>query len=157
MSRYSNIVEKIISYENYSDSSAVEEIINEGIEQDIITFIGDTTIFDYLTKFEEYLDNHDITLYDGWDDAIILHSDYSPNVRKFWFEVDLKVSKDTDLKGALRIKNGKESQNKVLVKKLKNGEFIVRFKILKRYLDELEEQNKTKAQSKAEQLLAAGI
>jgi hypothetical protein len=122
---------------------AKEILLAEAIESDIIRHIGETSKLDYLLKFEKFLDDRDIYLFNGWEDAQILSA---PKVSKFWVILDLKVPKHTELKGALRCCSDENEQNSTLYKQLEDGSFFVRFKILRRDLDKVEMSNKDKAE-----------
>jgi len=117
-------------------------LLIESTEERIIQALdGERMPMDYMLKFEQFLDEHDIYLFDGWDTAQFVTK---PRIEKYWAFFYLKASKDTDLRGALRIQNSKEGQNKVGVKKTGDG-YIFEFKILKRYLDQLDQKNKEEA------------
>jgi len=117
-------------------------LLIESTEERIIQALdGERMPMDYMLKFEQFLDEHDIYLFDGWDTAQFITK---PRIEKYWAFFYLKASKDTDLRGALRIQNSKEGQNKVGVKKTGDG-YIFEFKILKRYLDQLDQKNKEEA------------
>jgi hypothetical protein len=117
-------------------------LLIESTEERIIQALsGERMPMDYMLKFEQFLDEHDIYLFDGWDTAQFITK---PRIEKYWAFFYLKTSKDTDLRGALRIQNSKEGQNKVGVKKTGDG-YIFEFKILKRYLDQLDQKNKEEA------------
>ena len=51
----------------------LEEATTAGIleseEHDASRKVGDTTLLNYLVKLEEYLDDHDIYAFDGWEAA----------------------------------------------------------------------------------------
>lgn len=134
-----HIVDKLIEGD---EEGATAALLLEAEEEDLLAHLGgETTLMNYLIKFEEYLDDHDIYLFKGWDKAVIVGK---PKVEKFWTTIDVMVAPDTDLRGALRVVNDKEGQNKVSKKKTKEG-VIVRFKILKRYLDQIEQRNKERS------------
>lgn len=122
---------------------AFETFLVEGEEERIVRSMGgETTLMNYLMKFEEYLDEHDVYLFDGWEDAEILAP---PLVEKFWCNFLLRTKKGTDLRGALRVVNDKEGQNQVKYKKLEDGRHVLKFRILKRYLDQIEARNKERS------------
>jgi hypothetical protein len=58
----------------------------------------------------------------------------------------LRVAKNTELKGALRCCSNDESQNTARYKQLEDGSFFVRFKILRRLLDQIETDMKDRAE-----------
>lgn len=142
----------LIMYGDEADlEHAKKSLIREDSEEKIVRTLGDSMLMNYLMKFEEYLDDHDIYLFDGWEDAKVVGK---PEIDKFWTTFMVWVSPDTDLRGAMRLKNDKEGQNIVQVKTLEddNGK-IVRFKILKRYLDAIETRNKERAEQLSDEQL----
>lgn len=140
MSNYSSVVEHLL---NNDTEEAIGTMIVETQEQRIIrTMGGDRMPVNYLMKFEEYLDDHDLYLYDGWEDAVLVHK---PKIDKFWVTIHLFCGDDADLQGAYRVVNDQEGQNKIEIKKVDGGH-IVGFKILKRYLDQIEKKNQDKAE-----------
>lgn len=133
------IVDLILSDE---PDEAQHHLLVENEEEQILKAMGGEKMpMNYLLKFEEYLDEHDIYLFDGWEEAQIVGK---PQVDKFWCTFYVFCAKGTDLRGALRVKNEKEGQNQVKAKKAEGGH-IIKFKILKRYLDQVEQHNKQKA------------
>lgn len=146
-----DVVDMILSEDDTDFEKIEETILLENDEERILRQMGDSTYMNYLMKFEEYLDDHDIYLFDGWEDAKILGK---PKVDKFWTEFMVLVSPDTDLRGAMRLKNDKEGQNKVMTKELTDNQgTIVKFKILKRYLDAIEARNKERAEQLSDEQL----
>ncbi len=126
---------------------AQEILLAESIESDLIKNISETSKLDYLLKTEKFFDDRNLFLYDGWEDGQVLSA---PKVDKFWVTLDLRVSPKTELTGALRCCNGEESQNTVQYKKLEDGSFFVRFKILRRILDKIEMSEKDRAEEIAD-------
>jgi hypothetical protein len=124
----------------------LEEATTAGIleseEHDASRKVGDTTLLNYLVKLEEYLDDHDIYAFDGWESAEFVQK---PKVEKFWVTFWLRVGKDCELEGINRITNSKEAQNKVAVQKYDDGTTLVQIQVLKRYLDAIEGRNKQKS------------
>jgi len=117
-------------------------LLMESDEERIIQQLdGDRMLMDYFVKFEQFLDEHDIYLFDGWEQSQFIAK---PRIESYWTFFYLKVPKDTDMRGAMRIQNSKEGQNKVGAKKVDDG-YILEFRILKRYLDQLDQQNKEEA------------
>jgi hypothetical protein len=86
-------------------------------------------------------------LYRGWEDAQILGR---PKINKFWVTLDLRVAPHTELKGALRCCSDEESQNTAKYKQLEDGSYFVRFKILRRILDQIETDMKDRAEEVAD-------
>ncbi len=126
------------------DVDAAEEyLLVENQEQQIIRAMGgDRMPMNYLLKFEEYLDDHDVYLFDGWEECQIC---YKPRVDKFWCTFFVFCPEGTDLRGALRLTNDKEGQNEITQKRVDDGH-ILKFRILRRYLDEVEKKNQERAE-----------
>ena len=123
--------------------AAEEHLLVENQEQQIIRAMGgDRMPMNYLLKFEEYLDDHDVYLFDGWEECRIC---YKPRIDKYWTTFYLFCPKGTDLRGALRVTTDKEGQNEVKHKKVEGGH-VLQFRILRRYLDELEKKNQERAE-----------
>ena len=140
MSNFSSVVEHLLEDET---KEAIDKMLLETQEQRIIRILGgDKMPMNYLMKFEEYLDDHDLYLYNGWEDATII---YKPKIDKFWVTVYLFCKDGTELQGLKRLTNDLEGQNKIQIEKTEGGH-IVGFKILKRYLDNIEKQNQDKAE-----------
>jgi len=136
-----HVVDKLLDED---DLAAVEHALLMENEEDRLTRkLGDTTLTNYLLKFEEYLDDHDLYLYDGWNDVQVLGR---PRVQRFWVIVYLWVPKETDLRGMERIKTDQEGQNQIKVKKLKDGSRILEVKVLRRLLDKVEEKSQDEAE-----------
>lgn len=136
-----HVVDKLLDED---DLAGVEEALLMENEEDRLTRkLGDNTLTNYLLKFEEYLDDHDIYLYDNWEKAQVLGR---PRVQRFWVVVYLWVPKDTDLRGMERIKTDQEGQNQIKVKKLKDGSRILEIKVLRRLLDKVEEKSQDEAE-----------
>jgi hypothetical protein len=145
MNNFTDIVDLLIEGET---DKATEYILMENIEQQMLRSVGgDRMPLNYILKFEEYLDDHDIYLFDGWEDAVLVSA---PEIDKFWVTIYLFCPEKVDLRGALRITNDKEGQNQIKVKKCEGGN-ILQFKVLKRYLDQIEERNIDKAEQLADE------
>jgi hypothetical protein len=129
------------------EEDAQEAILCESIESELVKNISEVSMLDYLLKCEKFFDDRDLYLYQGWEDAQVLSA---PKVDKFWITLDLRASPKTELKGALRCCNGDEEQNTVKYKKLEDGSYFVRFKILRRILDKIESREKDRAETIAD-------
>ena len=142
----------LIMYGDEDDlNHAKKTLMVEDEREKLIRRAGEVAPINYLMKFEEYLDDHDIYLFDGWKEAKVWGR---PQVKMFWFIAYLWVSKDADLRGAKRLTNDKEGQNIVKVKKLDNDRgYLVKFKVLKKYLDAIEARSKQKAEQQADEEL----
>ncbi len=143
----------LIMYGDEDDvKHAMKSLVSESEEERITRMLGDSMPMNYLMKFEEYLDDHDLFLFKGWEDAKIVGK---PNVGAFWATFWLWVDKDIDWRGIERLTNDKEGQNVVNRKELDGDQgFIVEIKILKRYLDAIEKRTKEKAEQLADEQLA---
>lgn len=140
----------------YGDDEDFEQakktMVMESDEERITKLLGDSMLMNYLMKFEEYLDDHDIYLFKGWEKAKVIKK---PEVGSFWATFWLWTGPDIDMRGARRLKNDKEGQNIVKVQKLDNNRgYVFEFRVLKRYLDAIEKRNKEKAEQQAEEQLA---
>jgi hypothetical protein len=125
---------------------AEEMLLCESLENDLLSKINETGALDYLMKIEQFFDQRDLYLYNGWEDAEILSA---PKIDKFWISLDLRVPKDCELKGAVRTCSDKEAQNSVKFKQLEDGSYFIRFKILRRILDKIEMDSKDRAEDQA--------
>jgi hypothetical protein len=124
-------------------ASAEEHLLVENQEQQIIRAMGgDRMPMNYLLKFEEFLDDHDIYLFDGWEECYIC---YKPRIDKFWCTFYVFCPEGTDLRGAMRLVNDKEGQNEIKSKKVSDGTILM-FRILRRHLDEVEKKNQERAE-----------
>ena len=126
---------------------AQDVMLAESIESDIISAIGETSQLDYLLKLEKFFDERDLYVFNGWEDAQILAS---PKVDKFWVTLDLRVPKETELKGAMRCCSDEEAQNTAQYRQMEDGTFFVRFKVLRRILDKIEMSAKDRAEEIAD-------
>jgi len=127
-----------------------EAILLENDEERILRTLGDSTYMNYLLKFEEYLDDHDVYLFNGWEEAKVLKP---INVERFWVEILVWFGPDADLRGATRLTNDKEAQNSVKMKKLGDHGYILKFRVLKRYLDAIEQRSKERAEQLSDEQL----
>ena len=101
----------------------------------------------YMMLFEEFLEQHDIYLFKGWEKASFIGP---PTVEKFWVVFTLLVSPETDLRGARRV-NDAMHQGKVVMKKTQDGSIMVQFQVLKRALDQIETDNKERIEKLSDQ------
>jgi len=121
---------------------AKQTLLVEAVQDQVLRAIGETSLLNYMMKFEQYLDDHDIYMFDGWDDAEFVGK---PKVETYWVTVYMQVGPKTDLRGAKRVIADKEAQNRVSYKELDDGGCLLRFKVLKRYLDQIEIDEKERA------------
>ena len=133
------------------DDEAVNEFLLMESEKDevLADLDGDTTLMNYLFLFEDFLEQHDIYLFKGWEQAQVVGR---PSVEKFWVTVTLLVSDKTDLRGAKRVHDA-INQGEVTTKQLNNGHILVKFMILRRSLDQIESLNKDKIEKLSDQAL----
>lgn len=132
------------------DEALNEAVLLESEKDDIIHALdGETTLMNYLMLFEEFLEDHDIYLFSGWDKAQIIGR---PTVKKFWIIFHLLVNDNTDLGGARRVRDAM-GQGKVIAKRIDDGNVVVRFEVLKRDLDKIEEINKEKIEELSDQAM----
>lgn len=136
---------------NEDDSSLETFLLMESERDDILASLGgDTTLINYLYLFEEFLDQHDIYLFDGWNTASIVGQ---PVVEKFWVTITMAVNADTDMRGANRVCNALD-QGSVTVSKAEDGQTtLVKFSILKRALDQIEKDNKERIEKLSDDAL----
>ena len=143
---YNQMIEVML---NEDDDSLSEFLLMESDRDEVMADLGgDTTLMNYLYLFEEFLDQHDIYLFKGWDTAQVIGK---PVVEKFWITVTLLVSNETDLRGAKRV-NDAIGQGKVTVKTHQGGK-LVTFMILKQSLDQIEKTNKDRIEELSDQAL----
>ena len=143
MSEYNDLTAVVDMLLEGDTAAAEEHLLVENQEQQIIRAMGgDRMPMNYLLKFEEFLDDHDIYLFAGWEDCLIA---YKPRIDKFWCTFHVFCPDGTDLRGAMRITNDKEGQNEVKQKRVEDGH-ILQFRILRRYLDEVEKKNQERAE-----------
>lgn len=121
---------------------AITLAVLESEEHDVARKINDTSLMSYLLKMEEYLDNHSIYAFDGWEKAEFVKK---PKVEKFRVTFYMHLGPKGEIEGLRRITNTKEAQNRVRYEKLQDGSFYVEIEVLKRYLDAIETQNKQKS------------
>ena len=124
-----------------NNETILDFILTESEKDEVLyTLGGDQTLINYMYLFEEFLEQHDIYLFKGWEKAQFVGQ---PQIEKFWAVFHLLVNQETDLRGAKRIKDAID-QGSVEVKKLDNGSSMVKFSILKRELDRIESSNQEK-------------
>lgn len=129
---------------------AEEYILAESVEDKLLRAVGEVSILNYLMKFEQYLSEFDVYLYDGWDDPDKIQIAAMPEIGNYWCTFMLRVPAKVDLRGAKRLLSDKTAQNQIKVKKGEDGMMLLKFKILKRELDRLEQDNKLKSEEIAD-------
>lgn len=147
ISTYNQLIDIILT----EDDTAVSDfILLESDKDEVMAGLdGDTTLMNYLFLFEAFLDQHDIYLFDGWEDAQIIGQ---PVIEKFWITIRVLVDDNVDLRGASRV-NDAMQQGEVRVKKLSSGQTMVTFMILKRQLDQIETLDKEKIEKLSDKAL----
>lgn len=139
MKDFKSLVDIIIDDD---DDKLNEHLIFESRMDELLLKVnGQETAVKYLLTFEEFLSNHDIYMFDGWENAQIVGP---PIIHQFWCEFSLLVSAKTDLRGAKRLVVNKNEQNEIKVLELENGNRLLKFKILKTILDNIEKNNNEK-------------
>lgn len=135
---------------NEDDDALQEYILMEDEKDQVLAGIGgDVTLMNYLLMFEEFLEQHDVYLFDGWDTAQIAHQ---PKIEKFWAIFYLIVDDKVDLRGAKRVRDAMK-QGSVKAKRLEDGKVLLIFQILKRELDYIENSNKEKIEKLSSEAL----
>lgn len=128
------------------DASLDEFILQESEKDDVMLSLdGNSTLMNYMMLFEEFLDNHDLYLFKGWEKAVFVKP---PMIEKFWAVFWLQVGPETDLDGARRIHDA-VPQGEVAFHKQSDGTTVVKFTILKRALDQIEVDTRTKIEKLA--------
>jgi hypothetical protein len=117
-------------------------LLAEDVEDKLLKAIGEVNYVNYLMKFEQYLDDHDIYAFDKWEDAEIIAT---PKVDRFWVTIWMKLQPGTDMRGAKRLLNDKENQNEISYREEPDETVLMKFKILRRLLDKIEIENKENA------------
>lgn len=121
------------------DATLSDIVLLEGEKDDVINSLdGEATLMNYMMLFEEFLEEHDIYLFAGWEDAQFVGK---PIVEKFWITFHILLSDKADVRGAKRVHDAL-NQGEVIVRKLNDGRYVARFLILKRDLDAIENANK---------------
>lgn len=144
---YDQLIEVML---NEDDEALGEFVLMEGEKDQVLAGLnGDVTLMNYMMMFEEYLEQHDIYLFDGWEKAAFAQQ---PTVEKFWVTFYLLVEQNVDLRGAKRVRDAM-NQGDVTVRQLDDGRKIVIFQVLKRNLDQIETVNKEKIEKLSDQAL----
>ena len=124
---------------------AQESLLRETVEDKLLRQVKSVSYMDYLLKFEEFFNDYDGYLFgEEWDRAEVLLDKIK--VDKFWVTIFMVVPKDTDLRAAKRLMGDKTPQNTVQFRKLPGGRVLLKFKVLRRYLDKIEQKNQEKAE-----------
>lgn len=135
---YNQLIEVML---NEDDESLEEFMLTESEKDQVLASLeGDTTVMNYMMLFEEFLEQHDIYLFKGWEKAAFVGV---PKVEKFWVTFTMVVDGETDLRGAKRV-NDAMPQGRVKAKRMDEGQVLVEFQVLKRALDQIEAVNKEK-------------
>ena len=139
MTDFRRLTDMII--ETTDDNEVNTFLLSETKIDELLAKVGDQQAMNYLIRFEEYLSDHDVYMFRGWEDAKVVSA---PKLTKFWCEFNVLVSNKTDLRALKRVTNDKEGQNETSVSDLENGAKLVNFKILIKYFDEIEKRNTKK-------------
>ena len=139
-----------------SEYDLIVEALTSGAPEDEITSIITEGKFDdehresqnfYLLMFEQYLDECSAYSFEGWSDISIYGE---PKIEKFWFEMKILAPEKFDYEGGVKRVLGNYNQNKATIKSLNDGRKIVKLRILRSILDEIEENNRKIARKEAE-------
>lgn len=106
----------------------------------------------YLLKFEEFLDDCGIYTFKGWEDARILKD---PDIGKYWVTVDMLLPSGASLEAAAHIA-GRDTDAKITHKKTDDG-VIVKVKIIRNRLDDIEIRNRKAAEKDAQEIKSAPL
>lgn len=145
---YDSLVEIMMT----DDAESLDEfILNESERDEVLSSLGgDQTLINYMFLFEEFLEQHDLYLFKGWEKAQFIGR---PKIEKFWVTFHLLVNSKSDMRGAKRI-NDALKQGEVIAKDLPDGKGkIVQFTVLKRDLDRIEADNQEKIEKLSLQAL----
>jgi hypothetical protein len=137
---YKKITTCLIENDDPNMVSEVASILKESAD----LTAEETDSMSYLMKLEEFLDDCGIYIFDGWEEAIVLKE---PEIEKFWVIFDFILPKGADLEAASHI-SGKNREAKVYLRKVEDKR-IIRIKVLRRILDEIEFRNRLEAEKDA--------
>ena len=144
---YNQLIEIMLDED---DDALGEFVLMEAEKDQVLAGLGgDTTLMNYMMMFEEFLEQHDIYLFDGWEEASFAKQ---PSVEKFWITFHLLVGENADLRGAKRVRDAM-NQGDVTAKRLEDGSMVVIFQVLKRSLDQIEAVNKEKIEKLSDQAM----
>ena len=137
---YAKVTSCLIENDDPNMVSEVASILKESAD----LTAEETDSMSYLMKLEEFLDDCGIYIFDGWEEAIVLKE---PEIEKFWVTFDFILPKNADLEAASHIA-GKNREAKVFLRKIEDKR-IVRIKVLRRILDDIEFRNRLEAEKDA--------
>ena len=100
----------------------------------------------YEMMFEQYLDMCSVYAFEGWDEA---HFSGAPHIEKYFVVFDIKLPHNANLSSLRRI-NGRENEHSHSIKETDDDSYLIRFRILRSFLEKLEEDNRIAARKKAE-------
>lgn len=98
----------------------------------------------YLLMFEQYLDECSVYAYDGWDDVEVIDA---PVIEKYHVTVKLKFNTKLDKRSLIRLV-GIENENDFSEIK-EDGETYYLFRVLRSMLEDMEEDNRKRANKEA--------
>lgn len=133
------------------------EALNNGAPEDEITSLLNEGKFDeehretqdfYILLFEQYMDECSTYSFEGWDEIYIYGE---PRIEKFWIEIKLLAPDNIDYEGGIKRMIGTHNQNKAEIKSLNTGNKLIKLRILRSLLDEIEENNRKLARKEAEE------
>lgn len=139
---YHEIMDAIITEEG--DPGIKDIVLRESKRTEILGQLDDNKeIMNYLFLFEEFLDQHDIYMFEGWKDAKFIGK---PIAGRFWFKVYILVDSKTDLEGAKRIKDA-NPESEIKIKTRHDGTRLLSFEIKRNLLDDIQKNNNDKIEN----------
>lgn len=102
----------------------------------------------YLLMLEQYIDECSCYTFKGWEDIKFYGG---PVIEKYWIEFKIITPDEFDYEGGMRRLLGKNREHKAAIKKIRDGGSMIKLRILRSTLDDLEEQNRKIARKEAEE------
>ena len=139
-----------------SEYDLIVESLAGGAPLDDITTILSEGKFDdehresqhfYLMMMEQFLDDCSCYAFKGWKELKIYGR---PIIEKYWIEIVFIAPDKFDYENGVKRVLGKYKENKSTVKKLANGKTVMKLRILRSILDNIEDENRRIARKEAE-------
>ncbi len=147
--KHLDLVERLLLDDSEAVGSVVNHLLVEDEEAQLVQVIGDTSLVHYCMKCQQFIEDElDLYVFKGWEDAEIVGP---PKVEKFWVTFVIMLPAGAEYQYAERFQNNKMGQNQITVKQLDDGSYLVRVRILKRFLDALELRDKDKSEQLADE------
>lgn len=140
MSEYDLIIEALV---NGAPEKEVTDVLTEGKFDDNLR---DTQNL-YVLLFEQYVDECSCYAFKGWENLKIRGR---PVIEKYWVEIELVAPQEFDYEGGVSRLLGKNKENRSKITKTSDGTPILKVRILRSLLDQLEEENQRIARREAE-------